>query len=247
MKSELSLDLFMRLERGLDGNWAIVWSEVPRVGQVSSCSRDEEARSATTRGEGPVTGIDGEASSGADKAIIDAGKDLSGFSSPDTEMPHRLGFLDLGVTGDLLVGSDLVRNGPVKSNGLFPSVDLGNMLEVKLGEGETNVEEVDSVGALQAESGLIILPRESSGVVVSGCGTGENDNCVLDCEPLSHWVPNDPNVGTLTQDSIEGAQRNESGPHSDWVSKLMKFFCKMVGFPIVRHEAQCLALFSILE
>ena len=37
------------------------------------------------------------------------------------------------------------------------------------------------------------------------------------------------------------------GPPSDWVSKLMKFFCKMVGFPIVKHEAQCLALFRILE
>ena len=27
----------------------------------------------------------------------------------------------------------------------------------------------------------------------------------------------------------------------------MKFFCKMVGFSIMKHEAQCLALFSILE
>ncbi|XP_075645334.1 uncharacterized protein LOC142616347 [Castanea sativa] len=39
----------------------------------------------------------------------------------------------------------------------------------------------------------------------------------------------------------------EAGPPSDWVSKLMRKFCKMVGFPIVRHEAQCLALFRILE
>ncbi|KAF3962418.1 hypothetical protein CMV_013057 [Castanea mollissima] len=200
MKSELSLDLFMRLERGLDGNWAIVWSEVnevgpnslkpskpiihnlipsspivptkprrvwrpcqtpitlnpahcqisnpyliahalgsrlqmpmevqvPRVGQVGSSSRGEEARSVTARGDDPVTGKDGEASCSADKAIIDAGKDPSGFSSPDTEMPDRLGIWDLGVIGDLMVGSDLVRNGPVMRNGLFPSVDLGNVLE----------------------------------------------------------------------------------------------------------------------
>ena len=27
----------------------------------------------------------------------------------------------------------------------------------------------------------------------------------------------------------------------------MKTFCKKVGFPIVKHEAQCLALFRILE
>ena len=39
----------------------------------------------------------------------------------------------------------------------------------------------------------------------------------------------------------------KSGPPADWVSKLMKKFCKMVGFPIVKHEAQCLALFRILE
>ena len=32
IKSELALDLFMRLEHGLDGNWAIVWSEVNEVG-----------------------------------------------------------------------------------------------------------------------------------------------------------------------------------------------------------------------
>ena len=39
----------------------------------------------------------------------------------------------------------------------------------------------------------------------------------------------------------------ESGPLSNWVSQLMKFFCKMVGFPIVKHEAHCLALFRIPE
>ena len=27
----------------------------------------------------------------------------------------------------------------------------------------------------------------------------------------------------------------------------MKAFCNMVGFPIVKHEAQCLALFCLLE
>ncbi|KAF3956190.1 hypothetical protein CMV_018663 [Castanea mollissima] len=283
MKSEQTLDLFMRLERGLDGSWAIVWSEVnevgpnslkpskpiklipsspnvpakpsrvwrprqnpktlnpahrqssnpvlvahdlgfrlkmpmedlvPRVGLVGSCSREEEARPATTRNEDLGPGIVGEAPSSADKAIIGAGEELSGLSSPDTGSPHRLGLLELGVTGDLVIGSELVRNGSV-SNGLTPIEDLGNMLKVQLREGETNVEEVDSVEDFQAESGLTILPRESSGGVVSGCGSGENDNCVLDCEPLSLWAPFDPNVGTLTQDFVEGAQRNVSGPHLD--------------------------------
>ena len=60
-------------------------------------------------------------------------------------------------------------------------------------------------------------------------------------------MPNDLSEGLLVQDSIERTQVTEFGPPLDWVSKLMKFFCKMVGFPIVKHEAQCLALFRILE
>ncbi|KAF3975660.1 hypothetical protein CMV_001091 [Castanea mollissima] len=249
MKSELSLDLFMLLECGLDGNWAIVWSEVnevgpyslnpskpiihnsipsspivpskpkkvwrprqtpimlnpahcqsskpdlvahalgsrlqkpmevqlPRVGQEGSSSRSEESRSVTACSDDPVTGKALEASCSTDKAIIDAGKDSFGFSSPCTEVPHGLGIWDLGVTGDLMVGSNLVGSGPVMRNGFFPPLDLGNVLEVEFGEGETHVEDVDSVGALQSESGLLILPWKSSGVVDSGCGSGKKDNWI---------------------------------------------------------------------
>ena len=32
-----------------------------------------------------------------------------------------------------------------------------------------------------------------------------------------------------------------------WVFQLLKSFCKLVGFPIVKHEAQCVALFHLLE
>ena len=32
IKSELTLDLYMRMERGKDGRWAIVWSKVNEVG-----------------------------------------------------------------------------------------------------------------------------------------------------------------------------------------------------------------------
>jgi len=39
----------------------------------------------------------------------------------------------------------------------------------------------------------------------------------------------------------------ESRPPLNWVSQLMKNFCKLVVFPIVKHEAQCLALFHLLE
>ena len=35
--------------------------------------------------------------------------------------------------------------------------------------------------------------------------------------------------------------------NSKWVCSLMKIFCRIVGFPIVKHEDQCLALFRLLE
>ena len=51
----------------------------------------------------------------------------------------------------------------------------------------------------------------------------------------------------LVQDSTVGTQVMESGSPSNWVSQLMKNLCNLVGFPIVKHEAQCLALFRLLE
>ena len=51
----------------------------------------------------------------------------------------------------------------------------------------------------------------------------------------------------LLQDSTEGTQVLESGTPLNWVSQLMKNLCNLVGFPIVKHEAQCLALFRLLE
>ena len=64
---------------------------------------------------------------------------------------------------------------------------------------------------------------------------------------MSWWEPNDLKELVLVQDSTEGTQVMESGSPSNWVSQLMKIFCNMVGFPIVKHEAQCLALFRLLE
>ena len=106
---------------------------------------------------------------------------------------------------------------------------------------------MDSVREFQTDSGLHLLPWETNGVDDSGCGSGEKDNCVLECETLSRWEPNDLSEGLLVQDFGEGTQLIESGPPSNQVSQLMKNSCKMVGFPIVKHEAQCLALFHILE
>ena len=35
--------------------------------------------------------------------------------------------------------------------------------------------------------------------------------------------------------------------NSKWVCSLMKKFCRIAGFPIVKHKDQCLALFCLLE
>ena len=58
----------------------------------------------------------------------------------------------------------------------------------------------------------------------------QRDKCVLECEPLSRWIPNDLSEGLLVQDSVERTQVTEFGPPLNWVSKLMKNFYKMVGF-----------------
>ena len=79
------------------------------------------------------------------------------------------------------------------------------------------------------------------------CGSAEKAFCVLECDPLSRWEPNDFSELVLAQDSAEGTQGSDSRPPSNWVSQLMKNFCNMVGFPIVKHKAQCLALFRLLE
>ena len=65
----------------------------------------------------------------------------------------------------------------------------------------------------------------------------ERDFCVLECDPLSRGEPNDLRELVLVQDSTKGTQVTESGPPSNWVSQLMKNFCNMVGFPIMKHEA----------
>ena len=79
------------------------------------------------------------------------------------------------------------------------------------------------------------------------CGSGERAFCVLECDPLSRCELNELSELVLAQDFAEGTQVTESGPPSNWVSQLMKNFCNMVGFPIVKHEAQYLALFRLLE
>ena len=82
---------------------------------------------------------------------------------------------------------------------------------------------------------------------ICGGGSGVKDNCLLECNPLTRWDPNTLGEVVMVQDDAEGAQVAETEPNSSWVSQLMKDFCNMVGFPIVKHEAHCLALFRLLE
>ena len=82
---------------------------------------------------------------------------------------------------------------------------MGNGVEDEFVEGEVHEEvqrsnhhddttlqrSVDSVGEFQTNSRLHLLPWETSEVFDHNCGHGEKDFCVLECDPLSRWEPND--------------------------------------------------------
>ena len=51
----------------------------------------------------------------------------------------------------------------------------------------------------------------------------------------------------MIQEGGEGEFQGSAVKNSKWVYSLMKNFCRIVGFPIVKHEDQCLALFRLLE
>ena len=243
--------------------------------QVSESSSSDGMMPMRVFGD-PMTGNDSVLRCSSDLVNHDSGEALFfGFMSFGAEVTHGLGNRDFGFTGDMVVSSVMAVIEPlilkevslilfwhpwVVQNRFSPLSDLGNGVEAKFGEGEAHEEErssphddttqqrlVDTVGGFQIDSGLHLLPWEISGVDDIVCGNGEKDNCVLECEPLSRWEPNDLSEVLLVQDSVQGTQVIEFGPPSIWVSQLMKNFCKMVGFPIVKHEAQCLALFPPLE
>ena len=70
---------------------------------------------------------------------------------------------------------------------------------------------------------------------------------LLECSPLSKWDPNERKELEVIQEVDEGEVQGSEVKTSIWVSSLMKSFCRIVGFPIVKHEDQCLALFRLLE
>ena len=51
----------------------------------------------------------------------------------------------------------------------------------------------------------------------------------------------------MIQEVDEGEVRGSMVKNSKWVSSPMKNFCRIMGFSIVKHEDQCLALFRLLE
>ena len=69
----------------------------------------------------------------------------------------------------------------------------------------------------------------------------------MECSPLSRWDPFEQRELEVTQAMDEGEFLGLEEKNSKWVVNLMKRFCKIVGFPIVKHEDQCLALFHLLE
>ena len=81
----------------------------------------------------------------------------------------------------------------------------------------------------------------------SGFFQGEEEDGFLECSPLSKWDPNGQKELKVIQEGDEGDFQGSAVVNSDWVCSLMNNFCRIVGFPIVKHEDQCLALFSLLE
>lgn len=60
--------------------------------------------------------------------------------------------------------------------------------------------------------------------------------CTLECAPLSCWDPNDSSELLLAQEISEVELGVVEIENSKWVSQLLKSFCKLVGFLIVKHE-----------
>ena len=81
----------------------------------------------------------------------------------------------------------------------------------------------------------------------SGFFHGEEENGFLECSPLSKWDRNGHKELEVIQEGDEGEFRGSAEVNLKWVCSLMNFFCRIVGFPIVKHEDQCLALFRLLE
>lgn len=110
-------------------------------------------------------------------------------------------------------------------------------------EGCVLLSNLDGVEFLKGDSEFPLLQWKHSEPNTHG----ETGSALLECSPLSRWDPFEQRELEVTQAVEEGEFLGLEGKNSKWVVNLMKSFYKIVGFPIVKHEDQCLALFRLLE
>ena len=87
-------------------------------------------------------------------------------------------------------------------NHFSPLSDLGNEMDAEFGEGKDRTEDfseyhevavqprlVDTTRFYHNDYGLLLLSWDNNGVDNRSCDSGEKDNCLLECDPLSRWDP----------------------------------------------------------
>ena len=121
-------------------------------------------------------------------------------------------------------------------NHFSPLLGLGNEMNFCFGERKF-------YGGVMGEG----RKMEHGEVNPSAFSQGEEESGLLECSPLSKWDPKEHKELEVIQEVDEGEVRGSEAKNLKWVCSLMKSFCKIVGFPIVKHEDQCLALFRLLE
>nr|POE45389.1 hypothetical protein CFP56_75454 [Quercus suber]POE52958.1 hypothetical protein CFP56_36134 [Quercus suber] len=94
---------------------------------------------------------------------------------------------------------------------------------------------------------LFLLPWAQSDFDTSKFLCGVKENVTLDCASFSCWDPKDDSEIMLAEEVEEGELGEAELVPSKGRSLMMKVFSELVGFPIVKHEEQCLAPFCILE
>ena len=110
-------------------------------------------------------------------------------------------------------------------------------------EGDPWSEEVEDVFtellSISDKEGCDSQTGITASVATYADSIGENNCSPLECVPLSCWVLRVAEDLVLSTVDEEGEFDASKVEHSKWMSTMMKSFCKMVGFPIVKHEAHC--------
>ena len=113
-------------------------------------------------------------------------------------------------------------------------------------EGCVPLSNLDGVELSKGVYELSLLQWKHSEPNICGPSHGEAKSGFLECSPLSRWDPFEQRELEVTRAIDEGEILGLEVKNSKWVVSLMKSFCKIVGFPIVKHADQCLALFRLL-